>query len=444
MHALLLVLSGAAALDSEPRREREVIAAEIQKEETGLEADHATGDWAGLRQILVDSGIHLHAGYAGEVMGNVSGGSSRGAVYAGLLEMSLELDTSKLRAWENGFFRISSLFPHGSNISGKHVGDLLAASNMDAYESFRLYELWYEHHFLNGQFSARAGQMAADDEFAFTEAGGHFLNSAFGWPAFISANVLNTGPAYFVAAPGLHLRYEPVPSFYLQAGVFDGDSFDSPAGDPSVNSAGTRIHLDREQGAFSLLEAGFSWSQDRLPGIAKAGAWLHTADFDSNFSDANGQPIALTGLPPQQPSPAYGVYAAAEQTVWRESEDQGVALFARAGLAPRDRSFFEFAADLGFAWTGLIPARDKDVFGLGFVHARISRDIRDFERLDAALNGADYPAYSDYESVLEAFYSIKLKNWWTLQPDFQWIIHPGGRASVSDALVLGVRTSIVF
>lgn len=426
----------ASGFSAELQNEREVIAAEIPKKETGWEADHATGTWGGFRTRLVERGVHLYAGYMGEVLGNVSGGVRRGAVYEGLLELGLDLRTKQLGLWDNGLLRINSLYPHGSSLSSKYTGDLLTVSNIDAYDSFRLYEFWYEQSFADEKFSLRIGQLVADEEFGYTDSGGAFVNSAFGWPAFVSANARNTGPAFFVAAPGVRLKYAPADEWYLQAGVYDGDSFDDPNGNPRINRSGTRIHFAGEQGLLAMAEAGFLPNQKGetggLPGQYKLGAWLHTAEFPSNFE------------PEKSYGENFGFYAVAEQMIWRESEDQGLWIFARAGFAPRDRSFFEMVTDFGIACTGPLPARDQDIAGLGFVHARISRDIRRFEQLDAALNGTQYNGFSDHESVLEAFYSFQVTKWWTVQPDFQWIFNPGGSSGASDAIVVGLRTSIVF
>jgi len=60
----------------------------------------------------------------------------------------------------------------------------------------------------------------------------------------------------------------------------------------------------------------------------------------------------------------------------------------------------------------------------------------------------------DYEAVLEVTYEARIAPWWTLQPDFQLIAHPGGHVArplpassagaIPNALVLGLRASILF
>jgi len=100
--------------------------------------------------------------------------------------------------------------------------------------------------------------------------------------------------------------------------------------------------------------------------------------------------------------------------------------------------------DGGILWRGLIPTRDEDALGIGAVYARVSKDIKRAERLDAQVNGTVYDKFSSHETVLEAFYTLQLAKWWTVQPDVQWIIHPGGSGAIDDALVVALRTSLVF
>ena len=48
------------------------------------------------------------------------------------------------------------------------------------------------------------------------------------------------------------------------------------------------------------------------------------------------------------------------------------------------------------------------------------------------------------QTVLEATYQIQLTHWWNLQPDFQYIVTPGGEQGAHNATVLGLRTTINF
>ena len=65
--------------------------------------------------------------------------------------------------------------------------------------------------------------------------------------------------------------------------------------------------------------------------------------------------------------------------------------------------------------------------------------------ISAALAGHAVPM-PDCESALELSYQMQVAPWWILQPDIQWIFHPGARLygapTLADAAVLGLRTAI--
>ena len=406
-----------------------------------------TGNWGGVRDTFAERGVEFSAIYIGEVLGNLSGGVDRGAVYEGLLELGLDVDFERAGLWRNGHLHVSSLYPHGRSPTEELVGDLLAVSNMDAWESFRLYELWYEHAFMDKRLTLRLGQLAADSEFAYTEAGLLFLNATFGWPAFISANTRNTGPAYYVAAPGVRVRVEPSDGLFFQGGVYDGDSFDDVDGDPRVTQSGTRIHLGSEQGVFALGEAGsrVKMTENALPGEYKLGFWFHSGEFESNLDDPAGEPFVVTGREPRVHGENFGFYTTGEQMLWREQEEtsEGLWVFSKIGFSPEDRNLFSLVYDGGFAYQGLIPGRGMDVAGIGVVYAKISDEVRERERVERELNGGT-GVISDHELVLEVSYSVQVNEWLTIQPDFQWVHHPGGSSAIPDAFLIGLRTSIVF
>ena len=65
--------------------------------------------------------------------------------------------------------------------------------------------------------------------------------------------------------------------------------------------------------------------------------------------------------------------------------------------------------------------------------------MRDANPLDDA-----HEALPDYENIFEVTYQANLAPWLSVQPDLQYIVHPGGSPRYGNALVLGVRTVITF
>lgn len=385
-----------------------------------LEQETLTGEWGTLRPQLAERGVALGFTYYGEAFSNLAGGLDTGTRYESLFEGELNADLEKLAGWSGGLFHVIGFWIEGDGLSEKHVGDFTKVSNNDAEDTIRVFDLWLEQTLLEGGLSIRAGLLCADQELATSDYGCLFLNGTLGMPVGLSLNVPIT--AYPLAAPAVRVRGDLGP-FYLQAAVFDGDP-----GSEEFNDTGFRVRLKDAEGTLTVVEAGASTGDVvGLPGTIKLGAFLHSGEFPEH--DASGTERRN-----------YGLYAVYDQMVYREpSEDpngeQGLGLFGRAVAAPRDRNLLSVYFDAGVHYTGLFPGRDDDRFGIAFVYARLSPEFVDAQ--------AD-PSEWDREMAIELTYRMRLTKWFHLQPDVQYIFHPGGTSSVDDALVAGVRFEVTF
>ncbi|MEY2879059.1 MAG: Porin precursor [Verrucomicrobiota bacterium] len=323
----------------------------------------------------------------------------------------------------------------GKGPTERFVGDALALSNTEGFNSVRLYSFWVEAG--NAQWSLRVGSLLADEEFSGTAVGGNFFNSAFGWPTFISANTVNTGPAFFAAAPGARLAVKLGDKATWRTGIYDGDTFNSPAGDPSRNRDGLHLSVGGAQGWFGITEVAYeATAATRL----KAGLWWHTAEFADVRDDAAGRRFAQSGKAPATHSSNHGGYAVLEQTLAGESGKAGnIEAHARVGVAPVNRNAISWALDTGLAFTGLIPGRGDDVAAVGFTHAQVSPRFARTAQLLAPRDPAP-----DYERVFEVNYKFKVSDKVNVQPDLQYISHVGGSAARSNALVFLLRVNSTF
>jgi len=426
----------------------DTVASQIARLETGLEWEHMTRDWGGWRTRGVESGFHFSAAYAAEVFANVSGGLKRGAEYEGLVELALDIDPSKFSGWEGAKVRLSGLYPHGASPSGQLVGDLSTVSNIDAYDSWVLFELWLEQMFWREQFSIRLGQLAADEEFSISEFGALFLNATFGWPSFNS--LAAPTPAYALAAPGIRLRMNPCASFSLQAAVYDGNPDPGDSAGHPVNKHGVRPRLTSEEGAFSIGEAAWHVNSQEgsssLRGTYKLGGWYHSGDFPNQYRDNTGLSLAdpaSTGIPRMEDG-NWGIYFIGDQMLWRERGqdpaalgEQGLAAFARVGLNPADRTLLGLYVDGGLTYQGPLPGRDQDQAGIAVAYLGISKDTQRLARDSGEVE-------PDHEIAIEGTYLLQINSWWTIQPDIQYLHHPGGSDALSDALVVGLRSDFIF
>ncbi len=331
----------------------------------------------------------------------------------------------------------ASLLNHeGRGPTARFLGDFLAASNIEAFDSTRLYSWWFEAD--RAGWSLRLGALLADEEFAGTAAGGYLVNSAFGWPAFISANTVNTGPAFFVAAPGVRLARELRPGLVWRGGIYDGDTFDSSSGDPTTNRSGLRCRLGGAQGWFLINELAYAPEAGRTR--FKAGVWHHTATFADQHLDATGRPFPVTGAEARVHPGNTGAYAALERTLAGVAGQSGhVDAFLRLGGAPRDRNPLAWTLDTGLAWQGPLPGRTADVAAVGFIHAQFSSRAAATARL---LDPAS--PRLDAEQVIEASYTASVGDRLSLKPDVQYIRHPGGNATSRAVLLVMLRANLEF
>lgn len=358
--------------------------------------------------------------YTGEGLANLSGGFKRGAIYDGVICLGVQGDLDKLIDWQGGSFLVSGLYPHGASLTEKYVHDFNAVSNIEAYDSLRLYEAWVQQEFADGRLSVRLGQILADSEFFVSDGAALFINGAFGAIPLVSQNY--GGPVYPVAAPSARVRYTFSDSLSVQAGVFDGNT-----GDPSYeNKHGVDWHLNGDDGVLSVAEVAYTWKggEEGLSGVFKLGAFYHHSDADGLYPDATSHTSG-------------GGYFIADQQLWRKpgTEDQGLSAFLRIGGAPEDRALVPFYFDTGFNYKGLLPGRDSDIAGIGFSYTKISSN---------ACNEDDGPLDTRHEAILEATYKVQATEWLTVQPDIQYIFNPGACEKQDNAFVAGVRFNVTF
>jgi porin len=114
-------------------------------------------------------------------------------------------------------------------------------------------------------------------------------------------------------------------------------------------------------------------------------------------------------------------------TVATDSHVQQLPLYFTAGVSAR----------------GLFDARPRDAISLGIATGYFSDALQRAQR-----NGLLVPVeggVQDHERVVELTYRIDLrKGAYFIQPDFQYIIRPGGTARFSNVPVLGAQLGINF
>lgn len=341
---------------------------------------------------------------------NLRGGvNTAGSAFRHLLDITVTLDTEALFGLEGGTVGLLFQNQNGPDASVEDTGDLQVFSNIDADGRTQLAELWYEQALSDDRLRVTVGKVDANSLFAFVENGAEFIHSSPGWSPTIVGF-----PSYPDPAMSASVFYEPNGAVYLGAGLFDGALNEGVM--TGTRGPGTYFHDPGD--LFIIGETGTRWSTgDGLAGRAGLGVWHHHGTFerfDGGTEDGTS-----------------GFYVVFDQDLWQKDEHRGVNMFAQYGYADKQVSEIEHHAGAGFTATGLVANRQDDVLGLMASLAHLSDEA-----------GAGFT--EDYELAIELFYKVQVNESFSIKPDLQYIIHPGGDAALKDALVATLRGELTF
>lgn len=347
--------------------------------------------------------------YTGEVFNNAHGGvRTQGATeYRGNLDVILRLDSQRAGWWQGGEFFLYMQQSHGRTLTPRFVGDGQLYSNIDTgldQDVTQLAEYWYEHTWGEDIFKVKLGRQDANEDFAFSDLAGDFINASF----ITLANVpLPTWPFQTL---GVSTLWQPNQRWRFGGGVFDHGR---NRGQWWVNTT--------SRGTFFIGQADwlpFIDMEDALLTQFRFGSWYVTSD-----TVAVDESVVFEDN--------HGFYVTVDQMLFTEKEDaeQGLGAFFHFSWAPQDRNQVVHNYAAGLVYRGLIDGRNEDTVGAAFTLIQMSPLLEPISGQTS-------------ENAIEVFYKARLRDWFTLQPDIQSIIRPNGLEK--DALVVGVRCEIFF
>jgi porin len=408
------------------------------------------GDPFGSVRDLSERGIDFRLSYIADALGNVRGGQRRGWIGQGLFEPSLRIDFERLagihglRAYANGFF-----IHNTGRVRRDFVGGVNTIAAIEAMPRIRLSELWLEQSIANGLVRLRAGQLAADVEFFFSDLSPLFLQSDF--PTISALNLPGGGPAFPLATPGVLMQVVPNERLNFRAALFNGRVSRPGEDDDQVRNRYNTDFRIRDPGLL-FAEARFRQNQavgeEGLARTVRLGGWAHLGRFDNQRRAADGTLLADTsgsGVPLRRRGTG-GLYAVLDQQLWQPAGGDalsGVSLFGRFSVAPSDRSTIGFYIDGGMVFADLVPGRPHDRFGFSVIHARYAAAVRRFDQDLLRLDPDASAGRRVSETNLELTYLAEIAPGFDLQPVVTHIWNPSERPG-RNALVVGLRTRILY
>ena len=377
-----------------------------------------SGNWFGFRDTLAEWGITSDIRYATNVQASVLGGRRTGQAYAGQFGVDVSVDLQKLAGVPGLTFDVAGDWGSGTNLSDD-IGNFFPVAQFFEGRKLRLYNLYLEQSLFDGRLDLKVGRFSTGADFLTAPAGVSLVNEALNPIVLaIQANVPGV-TAEPNATWGSRVLGRPTESLSLSLGAFYSD----PTID-QLTADGTEFGIDTGAGGFFIGELAYLVNYAKgatgLPGRYRAGAYYDTNRYAS-LRD-----------PAREERGNYGLFLAGEQMVYREGDvesEQGLSVFAAFVYAPLERiNTVPYFASAGVSYRGLLPGRDADSAAFALYYGGFSRDLPD----------------RTYELILEWTYAVAFSRRVSLQPDIQYVINPGGRAKVDNALVVGVQLWIEF
>jgi len=263
----------------------------------------------------------------------------------------------------------------------------------------------------------KVGKVDANSEFAYVENGGEFLNFSMS----VSPTIFFAMPTIPNSSTSINLFVNPIEELYVSLGIYDGAKQEGK----NTGTHGTGTFFNDPADLFLIGEVGGTWSgkDEKYPGRIGAGVWHHNGTFD-RFDELTTE------------SGTSGFYLVLDQTLWsqegrKQGEGQTVDAFLQYGFADEAVSDVKHHFGSGLVWNGPFGRRENDAFGLGATWVDFSNE---------PLAGYTEP----FEIAYEMFYKFQICENFSLKPDIQYIVNPGGDKTINDATVTTVRLELSF
>jgi len=345
--------------------------------------------------------VQLGGYYLSDSFANLRGGIRRGVRVMGKLGLILDADAAPMGV-PGVRAHIDLQYVQGRSLSGDLVGDAQVVSNIDAVSALRPMEAYIAASFgAAQQGTMKAGLVDLNADFDVQRFGAFFLNSSHGIAPDLSQTGQN-GPSIFpTSASAVTVQWQGR-GWTGRLGLFD-----AVAGDPDHPSR-TVVRFPGTTGLLMIAEGDVAIGDS---GEAQFGVWRYTPRFPR--LDAPGK----TGT-------SSGAYMMVEGVVAQRGEKE-LGLWARAGIASGAVNPIGLYLGGGATW-----GTEDHRAGIAIAHARLGSAARAVEPLRRA------------ETAIELSYARRIHPRIMVQPDIQYVVHPGWRAARGNAVIAGMRMHV--
>ena len=399
-----------------------------------LQRAYLFGDFGGKRTELAQKGATFDIDFNQYVQGVADGGLDESSEYGGTVNYNVNLDFDRMGLIPGGLLQMRASSRYGksvNDISGSIVpvntdASYLTASGPNEDIGLRLPVINYTQ-FLSEEFALGFGKydtMDSPNEFGGGRGRTQWWNQT-----------MNTALSPLLAAPnvttGGSLLLFPYPNL----------TFTGLVGTITDTTDRTGFN-DFDDGMFAMGLLTYQYQLVGLPGglVVTAGY-----GWDRDFTELNGRINIEEGQLVQNSNDHTWFFQTSFwQYLWIKEaakqpidvndgrqDLQGIGVFLRVQTADPDTNPLDYSITGGVSAKGLIPSRDNDAMGIGYVYNKLSNG----RLLDAI--GID-----NHSSVWEFFYNIELTPAVHLTLDAQ--VAESAFPGIDTATLLGTSMQILF
>jgi porin len=415
-----------------------------------LQVERLLGAWDSPETPLWQHGFNIQLDALTEFAGNVSGGVKQGSTFASQVGVELDINWERLAHITGLSTHIIMVNRSGSSDSalfGDRLSPVQEIYGSGGDVAVHLVSAYAQETVVNGRFDIAAGRMNVENDFASSPLYCNFMNNGLcGDPKALPAGDIGHS-AYPDAVWGGRIRVRPLPTFYVQSGVYEANQ--GLYGDTNFRS-GFKLDSAQDSGVYLPLELGWepSVTAEKLAGHYKLGFGYNSSHGYNDFSNAAAE-ARTPGVVARTRRGNAQLWVLADQMLVRTGPGESDGLTAVAGFIANDPNHVAIAQQYfaGLVAKDFWAERPQDAIGLLFLYYNMSRKLSQAQNAEQALslplsNGAT--GIQSHETIIELNYDVHVLPGLNFEPDFQYVVRPNAQANIHDAAVFGFKTHVEF
>jgi len=417
-----------------------------------LPVDHMLPAWGRMIADLNRKGIGIIVDYTSESAIALNGGNGGDAGYAHQIGVQLDLDWQKLVGWR-GLATHAVLVNRAGHNMATDFGDRSLNGFQEIYggggnTAVHLVYVYATQNLMKDRMQIAFGKIPVNIDFSASPLYCVFMNKSMcGNPKSLTRGAAGFG-TYPGSTYGARVRYWAKHGLYVQAGLYGTN--------PDLNSnrydrTGFNFSTNRYTGLYVPAEVGLipAFGRHQLMGHYKFGVAYDSANYNDNYSDINGNPLAVTGVRPRRDNGKTQLWVEGDQMIVRNGPGALDGLYLMSGLvrnSPESGPYL-YQYYFGMVDRAFWKARPQDTFGIEFSRTTASPDLARSQWI-YYLRGARLPGNATYPqshiSVLEVTYNIYIMKGLSVQPDYQRIFRPNLQRNKASIDAIGLKIHAIL